>query len=167
MRDAASIAQVHVAAWRAAYRGHMPDDYLQALDPEKRAAMWANNIGRPGTAVLVAEQGSVVVGFCSFLASSRDADAAADIGEITALYVDPTRWQVGCGSELLRRTVDLARAHGCAELTLWVLAGNAPARTFYEARGFACDGASKRAQLGGFEIEEVRYRLICTARPRA
>jgi hypothetical protein len=36
--DAPALGRVHVRAWQAAYRGHKPDDYLDGLRPEERAA---------------------------------------------------------------------------------------------------------------------------------
>ena len=36
--DAPDLGLVHVRAWQAAYRGQMPDDYLDGLRPEERAA---------------------------------------------------------------------------------------------------------------------------------
>jgi hypothetical protein len=33
VEDADAIGRIRVAAWQAAYRGHMPGDYLDSLDP--------------------------------------------------------------------------------------------------------------------------------------
>jgi len=38
--DAPALGRVHVRAWQAAYRGQMPDDYLDGLRPEEREAGW-------------------------------------------------------------------------------------------------------------------------------
>ena len=38
--DAPAMGRLVVRAWQAAYRGHMPDDYLDGLRPEDRAAYW-------------------------------------------------------------------------------------------------------------------------------
>lgn len=165
--DAAGIARVHVVTWQAAYRGHMPDDYLQALDPSKREALWGQRLAQPGRGVFVAVHDSRIVGFCSFLSKTRDTDAAPTTGEISAIYVEPARWRGGCGSALLRRVVAHATELGFEQLTLWVLTGNDRARAFYEQHGFVPDGAKKTEPLPGFTVEEVRYRLIGMARPRA
>jgi RimJ/RimL family protein N-acetyltransferase len=42
--------------------------------------------------------------------------------------------------------------------TLWVLADNRRARRFYELAGWRPDGASKRGEIGGRELTELRYR---------
>jgi len=38
--DAGDIAVVHVATWRAAYRGLMPQSLLDGLSVEARTAVW-------------------------------------------------------------------------------------------------------------------------------
>jgi len=46
--DAARLAEVHVAAWRATYRGVMTDEYLDGLDVGRAASAWRRNIREPG-----------------------------------------------------------------------------------------------------------------------
>ncbi|MGH9204942.1 MAG: GNAT family N-acetyltransferase, partial [Acidimicrobiales bacterium] len=38
--DKQAVAGVHVRSWQAAYRGLMPDAYLDGLDPDDRAARY-------------------------------------------------------------------------------------------------------------------------------
>ena len=112
---------------------------------------------QPDTSVLVATSGETLVGFCSLL-PSRDADASPAVGEIAAIYVDPTVWRSSIGSSLIDAALESARLRSFAELTLWVLVGNASARAFYEARGFQGDGHTKTEERPGFSVHEIRYR---------
>src|SRR5882724_9002102 len=121
--DVDSIAKLHVKTWQAFYRGQMPDTYLAGLDSANRAAIWSRVIGQADTLVLVATAGEELVGFCCLL-PSRDADASPAVGEIAAIYVEPSIWRSGVGSALLGATVESARERNFSELTLWVLAGN-------------------------------------------
>jgi ribosomal protein S18 acetylase RimI-like enzyme len=157
LADVDEIARLHVEAWQSAYRGHMPDAYLDGLDSSKRAAMWSKVIAEPASIVLVATAAEALVGFCSLL-PSRDPDAGRTVGEVTAIYVDPALWRAGVGSSLIAATFDSARQRGFTEVTLWVLTSNASARAFYEARGFRTDGQTKTEQRPGFSIHETRYR---------
>ena len=50
------------------------------------------------------------------------------------------------------------RDDGYEAATLWVLAGNAPARSFYQAQGWTADGAERVDPERG--ALEVRYRLL-------
>jgi ribosomal protein S18 acetylase RimI-like enzyme len=157
LSDVNEIARVHVNTWQAAYRGHMPDAVLDALDPSQRATMWAKALEQPTTLVLVATEAETIVGFCSLL-PSRDDDATPSVAEISAIYVEPASWRLGIGSALVDAAVESARERGFSEVTLWVLTSNTAARTFYEARGFVSDGQTKTAQRPGFSVHEVRYR---------
>ena len=155
--DVDEIARVHVKAWQSAYRGQMPDAYLDGLDSSKRAAMWAKAIEARDTILLVATAAEALVGFCSLL-PSRDADASPTAAEVAAIYVDPTFWRAGVGTSLLTASFDFLRQRSLTEVTLWVLTSNTSARAFYEARGFATDGQTKIEQRFGFPIHETRYR---------
>ena len=160
--DVDDIARLHVKVWQVAYRGHMPDAHLDGLDPAKRAAMWSTVIGQPSTQVLVASAGEQLVGLCSLL-RSRDPDASSTVGEIAAIYVDPTVWRSGIGSSLITAAVESAHQRNFSEMTLWVLTGNTSARAFYEAHGFRADGHDKIEERAGFAIHEIRYGRRLTA----
>lgn len=40
VEDANAVATVHVRSWQSAYRGLIPDAYLDALSVERRTAVW-------------------------------------------------------------------------------------------------------------------------------
>ncbi len=58
--DARAIAGVHVASWRAAYAGLMPDTVLAGLSVEERTASWTRLLAEPGQHTLVVEAEEVV-----------------------------------------------------------------------------------------------------------
>lgn len=58
---------------------------------------------------------------------------------------------------LVERGVALARADGFVRATLWVVSDNPRARRFYEAAGWAPDGTTRREDLLGSPVDEVRY----------
>jgi GNAT superfamily N-acetyltransferase len=156
--DAESIADVHVASWRAAYSGIVPETILANLSTAERAARWKALTVDPGWHVLVAEDAAAVVGFSS-LVPSRDPGAnATTIGELTSIYVSPPFWRRGIGRKLLGASLEKARNRGFTRVTLWVLAQNLRARQFYESLGFAPDGTTKvGSELPGVSLHEVRY----------
>ncbi len=155
--DAEGIAEVHVSAWRAAYAGLLPAGLLSSLDAGQRAAAWAQRIeAAAGRAfVLVLERDGVVRGFIA-AGPSRDADRP-EAGEVYAIYVDPGWQGGGDGGQLLTAAVRRLAAGGFGQAVLWVLAGNAAARGFYESRGWRPDGAEKQETFGGQPSTEVRY----------
>jgi GNAT superfamily N-acetyltransferase len=154
--DAPALGLVHVRAWQAAYRGQMPDDYLDELRPEERAAGWERGLRRDRARdpVLVAERDGRVVGF-AVLRAAEDPEGA---GELAAINVDPDHWGTGAGRALLAAAhAELARL-GYREAVLWVLPGNRRARRFYEAAGWVADGAERTDEVFGVMVPEVRYR---------
>jgi GNAT superfamily N-acetyltransferase len=160
--DAHPIAEVHVAAWRAVYRGHMPDALLDGLCVEQRADVRRRAIADPATPehrTFVLDAGGRVVGF-SVTGPTRDpGQDPARVAEVYAVYLAPERWGRGDGRVLFAATVEDLRERDYRAVTLWVLDGNARARRFYEHAGLRHDGASKVESFGGAPLAEVRYRL--------
>lgn len=80
-----------------------------------------------------------------------------DQAELYAIYVRPAWWGTGAGRALLQRALALAAEDGYADISLWVLEGNARGRRFYDRAGFQPTGESAvLTWLGG--LTEVRYR---------
>ena len=157
--DAKDIAGVQVAAWRAAYRGLLPDDVLDQLSVDDSEARWTERIARPWGHVLVAERPDGVVGFAACGQTEDDELDQPARGEIYVIYVHPTAWRQGAGTALLDQALRHLRADGFREAVLWVLQGNQPAIAFYEAAGFVADGAAKtKCRTDGTEMFLARYR---------
>ena len=151
--DAIAIATVHVAAWRSAYPGILPDTYLARLSVSRQAAYYDAAI-RGSTGVFVATasgidlpmgsspgpgsgSGSRIIGF----GTAGRARLSGEIGgrrlaegEIETLYVLDDWRERGIG----RRLIQAAAAHlaeaGCRSVFLWVLRDN-PSRWFYQHLG--------------------------------
>jgi ribosomal protein S18 acetylase RimI-like enzyme len=155
--DAESIARIHVASWQAAYRGQMPDSVLDNLNVEKRAAFWRSHLTEHPTATFVAELNQEIVGFCDLI-PSRDKDAnLPTTAEIAAIYIHPGHWHQGAGRALCLRALETARSEHFADVTLWTLASNSAARSFYETIGFRLDGATKSEPIDHHELPHVRF----------
>jgi ribosomal protein S18 acetylase RimI-like enzyme len=144
LQDAPSIARIHVEAWRAAYRGLVPDEVLDGLSVKQREQLWRQMLAADkGRLVFVAGGGDEIAGFCGAVTPARGTDAGEGIAEIGAIYVSPCCWRTGLGRALMEAAVAELRAGGWRSLQLWVLAGNDRAKQFYERLGFEADGAEK------------------------
>jgi GNAT superfamily N-acetyltransferase len=167
--DERRIAEVHVCTWQAAYRGQMPDAFLDGLSVERRASAWLRILTEstpPATGAFVLTDQSEVLGF-AHVAPSRDPDRTERVGELTAIYVAPEFWGSGGGDLLLARAVAALREADFWEATLWVLEGNLRAQRFYESNGWSPDLMTKVDQREGFELREVRYRCDLRGGERA
>jgi ribosomal protein S18 acetylase RimI-like enzyme len=158
LEDARAIATIHVHAWQVAYQAILPSALLDSLSIEERESMWRQNLERRRSETWVAEDNDHILGWVS-AARSRDRDAAATTGEVWAIYVDPPHWRRGVGQRLWREAEEYLGAAGFADVTLWVLKGNAGAIAFYRSIGLAIEsGSEKTISEAGAELVEVRLR---------
>jgi ribosomal protein S18 acetylase RimI-like enzyme len=152
--DALAIEQARIHGWRVAYRHVFPADELDALPID--AKRWRRRLDEPPagwSTFVVEDDAGDVVGFAS-TGPSRDEPG---IGELYAIYVEPSAWGSGAGRALIERAQDQL-TNEYAEATLWVLEENARARGFYERAGWRPDGARKAEARFGVRAAEVRYR---------
>jgi GNAT superfamily N-acetyltransferase len=151
--DALAVETIRVRGWQAAYRHILPAAELDALRID--ATRWHERFDSPpaGWTTFVAELDSAVVGFAAS-GPSRDEQG---LGELYAIYVEPSAWSQGTGRALIARAEEqLAQTYSVA--ALWVLTANARARRFYDRAGWQLDGAVKTQDRWGVEAEELRYR---------
>lgn len=149
--DLDSIAVVHARTWQVAYRGLVPDEYLDALDPAAGADRLRSR-PQPERTTLLATDAAEPLGFVSFGPDRLYAGRT----EIYAIYVLASHWGRGIGRTLLDTVV--AR-HPATEIRLWCAADNARSRRFYETYGFIADGASGAHDIAGVTLQTVSYTL--------
>jgi GNAT superfamily N-acetyltransferase len=156
--DAAGIAAVHVASWRAAYRGLLPDELLDGLEPEYRIRRWSRLLSEldPARAVLVLLADGEIAGFASV---GPRRGGPADEGELRSLYLHPDRWGQRLGHRLHGEALAWLDERGFDSATLWVLVGNRRALDFYLREGWREDGVT-RTDTGpsGVELPELQLR---------
>jgi GNAT superfamily N-acetyltransferase len=160
--DARAIAEIAVAGWQAAYRGLMPDEFLDSLSVAARETgwrTWLESAAEGGDAAWMAEIYGRAVGFVTS-GPPRDDDVPAPAAEVYAIYVAPSEWRRGAGRALLEAATAEWWRRDAAALVLWVLEGNVRGRAFYEALGWQLDGESRDIELGDLAVPEVRYRLV-------
>src|ERR1700730_16269638 len=131
--DAAEIARVHVATWRSAYRGLLPEDFLASLSEAQYTERWKRVIGEGTSRVFVVEE---VIGVAGFASGGRErAGETGFSGELYALYVLEEAQRRGHGRELVRAVAGALRELHLPDMIVWVLRDNSPARAFYERLG--------------------------------
>ncbi|SEQ11401.1 L-amino acid N-acyltransferase YncA [Streptomyces sp. yr375] len=158
LADVDRVSEIRVRGWQSAYRGLLPQSYLDALsvaeDAGRRRAGFSGSAG--GAVNLVAERGGEVVGWAAH-GAYRDGEVHICDAELYALYVDVGHLGTGVGRALLAESVRQAGALGRSRMYLWVLRDNLPARRFYERAGFHADGAEVPCEVAGALVTEVRY----------
>jgi ribosomal protein S18 acetylase RimI-like enzyme len=142
--DAISIGAVHVAAWRSAYPGILPDAFLARLSVPRQAAYYDAAIRSASTGVFVASasgadlppgSGSRIVGFAT-AGRARGNEFARRLaeGEVETLYVLDDWRERGVGRKLMCAAAAHLSETGCRSCFVWVLRDN-PSRWFYQRLG--------------------------------
>ncbi len=131
--DLEAIAALHAESWRAAYRGVLPDAFLDGPVEDDRKGHWCELMEGLGDerSVLVADAADGLAGFVSVAPSSEDGFD----GYIEHIHVRPDLKGAGIGRRLLAEAVDRLIAMGCGSAYLLVFDGNRQAIQFYERLG--------------------------------
>ncbi len=158
--DATGIAHVHVAVWRSAYAGILPDRVLLRLSVPRLAAQYAAAIERDGReggghALVASSPEGNVVGFSTFSAGPPPLPGSfkPHWGEVETLYVHDDWRDHGIGRSLLAGAACRLRALGCNALFLNVLADN-NSRWFYEHLGGRPQNTSM-TYVGGQAMNQI------------
>lgn len=163
--DAPGIAAAHMRGWQVAYKGIVPDAFLDAMVLADRVERWRENLkatelpnGLPAPSDYVAEVDDQVVGFANVGVFRKEADNPR-AGELWAMYVHPDHWGTGAGYALMQATMDQFTRDAIETAYLWVLEDNAQARRFYERQGWSADDVTETESIGGVDIISRRYSL--------
>ena len=156
--DALGMASVRVNTWRVAYRGIVPDAFLDGLSAEGVADRWSKAFWQdrdPGVGLFVAEnEAGEIIGIA--ICGPEQDRAPAHKGEIYVLYVLPAYQQRGIGRSLVAACArHLIGQLGAKTLIVWVIAEN-PYRRFYESLGGKLV-REKTMEIGGKPILEAGY----------
>lgn len=130
--DASSIAAVHDAAWRHAYRGIIPGRDLERMIARRGPLWWRRALERK-TPILVLDVGGRVTGYASIGANRMRMLPHA--GEIYELYILPEFQGLGFGRLLFNAAKSELGRNGFGTFSVRVLADNDSARDFYEHMG--------------------------------
>ncbi len=157
--DAAAIAAVRIQSWLATYRGMIPDAYLDEMKLDDSITHWRTILEALASAgdrvcVFVAESEGVIIGFASGMLLPEP--KLGMNAELTAVYLRPAWQRSGIGRRMVQKVARTLQAQGSDSLLVWVIAGNAMARNFYEELG----GALLREQnfsWDGMDLVEAGY----------
>ena len=157
--DAIAIGAVHVAAWRSAYPGILPDSYLARLSVSRQAAFYDAAI-RGGTGVTVATasgadvpagSGPRIIGFTT-AGRARKAEVAGRRHLGVGGQGPPER---GVGRRLMRASASHLVDIGCKSAFVWVLRDN-PSRWFYQRLG-GRPVAEQMIQFAGQKVPQIAF----------
>jgi GNAT superfamily N-acetyltransferase len=156
-RDADAVGLLQAESWKAAYRGIMPDSFLDAEAIEHRQSAWRERLAVETDRrwlLKAHDQEGELVGFACV-----ELDAEPDWGALLDnLHVRPDRKGQGIG----RRLFDAAREWsfeqlGHRALHLWVIEANLEAQQFYERVGGTIAERKLTDVVGVVTVPALRY----------
>jgi GNAT superfamily N-acetyltransferase len=157
--DGVAMGFLHVAAWRAAYRGIMPDLYLDRLDAEMFGHRWEASLRkkRDASTVMVALRDDQIIAICAVGPLRDRTDPDDPTGELWMLNAEPSAFGTGAATALHTAALQTLAGQGHRSAALWVVDRNPRARRFYEREGWHANGHERVDEIGGAPIHEVRY----------
>jgi GNAT superfamily N-acetyltransferase len=110
---------------------------------------------------LVADSGGEVIGQITVMPAARAPHPVDDasLAHISNLFVRRDHWGAGLAGDLHRAALEAAAERGFTGLRLFVAAGQARARRFYEREGWLPAGDPFDDPTPGLTMIEYRYRL--------
>ena len=158
--DLPEVARIHVAAWKQAYVGQVPQAHLDNLDVADRLRRWREQFSNHAVSgLLVASVNNKAAGFICF-GPARDEDRA-DWGEIYAIYALEPYWGNGIGYQLYKRACAELKSNSVSKAYLWVLDTNCRAIAAYRRWGGVFEsGRHKDHEVGGQPVKEVSVAFI-------
>lgn len=156
--DIPAVAEIHRVCWQVAYRGLLPQTYLDSLTLESFERRWTNGIKVNDDVVrLLALEKKTPIGFIVGLENRTPEKCPEATGEAWALYVHPDHWRKGAGKFLLEKFQESMRQKGHKRIFLWVLGSNLRGRKFYESVGGELYPATQSLEINGESFEELAY----------
>ena len=149
--DFEAIGNVYVQSWKTAYKGMIPQSYLDELT----GSGWVHMLTNGSYDHFVVMDGANYAG-TSAICPAREA-AMAGWGEMVSLYLLPAYFGKGYAQPLFDCALSALVQQGFAHSYLWVLAQNERAQRFYEKNGFQKNGDADTITIAGKELVEVRY----------
>ncbi len=155
LADCDELGHVHVNAWKVAYRGIMPDGYLDALRWQDRAQRWREILSAPADEVWrrVAVANARVVGF---VAVGPHRTLGVEASELWAINIDPAVYGTGVGQALIEAAHQELRGRAFSQAVLWCVKDNHRAIRFYARNGWHHDG-TERIEF----FEQVAVTELC------
>lgn len=149
--DRNALSRIYEESWRFAYKGIIPQDYLDSIPK----GQWSASADKPNISTLIVTEDGEMVGTASFC-PSRFEDMAG-WGEIVSIYLLPGFMGKGYGKMLFAEAVRELEETGFRDIFLWVLEENTNARRFYEKQGFVPSGKHLDDNIGGKPLREIQY----------
>lgn len=164
--DAAIISGIYAKSWKAAFRGQLPDGYLDQLPADHWTVFFTTVLTEGSLSAKLIYDKKQAVGAIAYGAArmelpvggmlTGDGRDYSDFGEIVSLYLLPEYYGKGYGRQLLECVKEELMGQYVG-VYLWVLRENVRARRFYEKMGFLPTEETCLCEIDGKLLTDIRY----------
>lgn len=154
--DIPAISEAYLRSVRGSFSGFLPDEYLDGMSAENRAAVFSERRGghEDSYRLLIAEDASTgVVGFIDY--AYKESGNFDHDGRIFSFYLVPEFQRHGLGGLLFRKCLRRMRSECYGSVCLDTFESN-PFRIFYERMGGKTVGAEEH-EVSGQRLPTVVY----------
>lgn len=166
--DIEALSALHVASWKGAYQGLLPDSFLvQHGSVEHWMRIWGNILTMkiPTSVILVAEEQGQLLGYFNGGPTYSGELKGYATSEVHGLYLHPDHQGKGVGSQLLSAGLSGLREKGFSSAALWVFSKN-PAVEFYRRRkGQELEIENSDLEVGGELFPRRFFRWLLQEHP--
>ncbi len=155
IQDVKDISRIHASSWKTAYKGIIPQEYLDNLKDDFWVPAFEKWISDHTITSKLIYEGDKAIG-CIAYGKSRDS-SLPDWGEIVSIYVLPEYFGRGYGKQLLESAINDMHCQGFENIYLWVLEDNTRAHKFYKKHGFLESEDRITCEISGKELIDFRF----------
>ncbi len=148
LKDQVQMAHIKVDGWKNAYDKIIDSSYLNSLNYEAQSQRYISSFDEYKDSVLVAVRGEEVLGYSCF--------DTKNYSELVSLYIKPSEIGKGIGTALFIETCKELLSNGKKSMTVWCLADNKNAISFYEHLGGKVVD-TKQAKIGSKYYKELGF----------
>lgn len=164
--DAPVMSRIYAKSWKVAFRGNVPDGYLDGLSENHWVTFFEKTLTEGSLSAKLIFDKETAVGAMAYGPARTELPAGGTLagngcdysafGEVVSLYLLPEYYDKGYGRELLENVRDeLLQTH--QGVYLWVLRENERARAFYEKLGFVSTEDACLCEIDGKTLTDIRY----------
>ncbi|HBP63824.1 MAG TPA: GNAT family N-acetyltransferase [Desulfosporosinus sp.] len=153
--DVKDISRIYALSWKSAYKGIIPQAYLDELKEDFWVSAFVEWIKDSVLTVQLISENGRLVG-CVAYGKSRD-ESLPYWGEIVSIYLLPEYFGKGYGNKLLESALLDLKQSGYQDIYIWVLKENQRARHFYEKKKLQCNNDEYVFEIMGEQLIDVRY----------
>jgi ribosomal protein S18 acetylase RimI-like enzyme len=156
-KDSEIISKLHALSWKTAYKGIVPQEYLDELKYDFWVDAFQNWISNNILTVQLLYRNETPAG-CIAYGKARDENYLGWV-EIVSIYIHPDYWRRGYGHKLLETAILDMKKRGYQNCYLWVLRENHSAQKFYEKHGFYYNDEECIFEINNQPLTDIRYVL--------